>query len=65
MIVEEEWIGNTALRVDIINSFDHEGDGIPTDQIATAVFYLFVVGAYSNHIATFKFWKNVDYQFWR
>ena len=55
MIVEEEWIGHTALRVDITNSFDHDGDGIPTDQIATAVFYLFIVGAFSNDMLVFKF----------
>ena len=63
MVVAEEWNGNTALMVEIINSFDHDGDGIPTDQIATAVFYFFVVGEFSNHMMAFKLLKNVDYHF--
>ena len=43
--VADEWSGNISLSVEIINSFDHDGDGVASNQTGAAAFN-FVSGIY-------------------
>ena len=42
LTISNEWFGNTTLRVDVINNFDHDSDGIPTDQSGQFIVSIFV-----------------------
>ena len=49
MRFDDDWSGNISLSLEIINSFDHDGDGVASNQTGEATFN-FVAGVYTFEI---------------